>query len=225
MQRHDLRRNVGKDDPDIAAKEIVHGGRDAAVGHVQDIEPAGAPLEQLGRDVGDRADAARAVRQLAWISLGIGDQLLDRVDWQRRGDRDRGRGGRHDRGRADVFQRIVGAIVAALAQHQRAGAADQQKVAVGRLLRHVVEANRRAAAGTVLDDDGAERGLDPVRPDAADYVMHPASRGRHHEMNLLGRITGLSAAREWRQEAGDRRGSARYEIAPAHDDLQFISQF
>src|SRR5215510_16459742 len=111
MQRHDLRGDVREDDGDLTAEEVVHGWRNAAIGNVQNVEPAGALLEQLRRNVSYGADAARAVGQSARIGRGIGDQLVDRADRERRVDRDRGRGGGHDRHRADVLERVVGAIV------------------------------------------------------------------------------------------------------------------
>src|SRR4051794_29440524 len=71
MQFDHLRGDVGKDDADLSAEQIVHRRRNAAIRHVQDIESAGALLEQLGGDVGDGADSARAIRQLAGMSFYV----------------------------------------------------------------------------------------------------------------------------------------------------------
>ena len=61
---------------DMAAGEIGDAGRRALVGNVHDVGRADQLLEQLARQIGQRAGAGRAVGQLARIGLGVGDQLL-----------------------------------------------------------------------------------------------------------------------------------------------------
>src|SRR5215216_493896 len=56
VQRNHLRGDVGENDGDLSAQEVVHRRRHASVGYMQDVE-AGALLEQFRCDVGDRADA------------------------------------------------------------------------------------------------------------------------------------------------------------------------
>ena len=63
----------------LATEQIGERGRRALVGNVCDLQPAGALLEKLGREVRSRAVALRSVVQLAGIRLGIGNQLLDAV--------------------------------------------------------------------------------------------------------------------------------------------------
>ncbi len=57
---------------DVAGDEIGHRGRVAAVGHAHDVD-AGALLERLTDDL--PGAVADAVRQLAGIGFGVGDEL------------------------------------------------------------------------------------------------------------------------------------------------------
>src|SRR5262245_61790163 len=61
MKGHDLRGDVRENDLDLSAKEIVHGRSDAAIRHVEHVKAAGLLLEQLRRDMRNRADAAGAI--------------------------------------------------------------------------------------------------------------------------------------------------------------------
>ena len=214
--------DVREDHLDLAAEQVVHRRPDAAIGHMQHVEAAGLLLEQLRRDVGDGADAAGAVAELAGVGLQVGDQLLHRLHRQRRIDRDRGRGGGEDRDRRDLLERVIGLVVGAFAQDQRAGRADQQRVAVGGLLRHVVERDRRAAAGAVLDHDIAERATRArsaqMRPMTS--CTPPAEVGTIRWIGLLGkdalRARRVTASR-WRR--GRRPGNRAVASACFHPVL------
>ena len=75
MEIENLRGGVGREHRDLPADQVGDALADALVGHVHDVETAGAQLEQLAREVGDRAVASRAIGQLARIGLGVIDQL------------------------------------------------------------------------------------------------------------------------------------------------------
>ena len=143
---------------------------------------AGEPLEQLARHVGDRTVAGRAVAQFAGIGLGVGDQFLKRMHRQSRVDDDGGRAEREHRHAGKALHRIVGRLRhRGRRQHLRGGAAEQDAVAVGLRMRHVVGADDAAAAAAVVDDDGAEDGLHPLGPKPADDIVHTRRHRRDDE--------------------------------------------
>ena len=57
-------------------QQVVERVGAAAVGHVQDVD-AGAVLQHLDAQLRRRAEAGRAVGQLARVLLGVLDQLLE----------------------------------------------------------------------------------------------------------------------------------------------------
>src|SRR5215468_10404251 len=65
-------------------------------------------------------------------------------------------------------------------------------------MRDVVGADRTGAAAAVVDDDGAELWLDPLRPDAADDVVHAGRNRRDDEPD---RADGIALLRPRRHDA------------------------
>src|SRR5215813_3405601 len=62
-------------------------------------------------------------------------------------------------------------------------------------MRHIVGPDRTGAAAAVVDDDGAELRLDPLRPDAADDVVHAGRNRRDDEPHGAERIKVLGPRR------------------------------
>src|SRR5712675_1442142 len=83
---------------------------------------------------------------------------------------------------------------------------------------HVIETDGGAAAGTVFNDDRAERRFYAIGPDAPDHVMHAARGRRHDEVNLL-RRKGLRPCRKGCEARQLGCGTAENKIAPSHDVL------
>ena len=151
-----------------ARDRVGHGRRDAAIGHMDEID-AGVLGEQHAEQMPAGADALRAVAQPLGPGLGERDKL---------GDRFRRARGRHDqdvverdqrRDRLEVLDRIELQIgVERRVDGMRAGVAHHQQIAVRR---RVLDRHRRHVAGgarAVLDDDGLLGALgDLVAPRAA----------------------------------------------------------
>ena len=112
-----------------AAHDVGQVG--AAIGDVLHLD-AGEMAEQLARHVLRRADARRAVAELAGIGLGVGDQVGDRLHRQVVVDEeDRGHGERR-RDRRQVLQRIERQGLQAGQDGDGGVARPHQRVAVGR---------------------------------------------------------------------------------------------
>jgi hypothetical protein len=112
----------------------------AAIGNVLHLD-AGQDTEELTRDVLRRADAGRAVGELAGIGLGIGDQVGHRLYRQVVVDHEDGRHRERGRDRREVADRIEGhvcrlgrMVIAALPDHIK-------RVAVGGRLGDTVGAD------------------------------------------------------------------------------------
>ena len=145
---------------------------------------AGELLEQFAGEVAHRAGAGRAVGQLARIGLGVGDELLERLRRHRGVNDDRGGRDREQRDRHKVLDRIVRHLRHGhRVEHHRAGAAENERVAVGRRARDLGGRDGAGGAALVLDVDGAEQVLHPVGPLPADHVVHAAGRERHHQLD------------------------------------------
>src|SRR5215468_4649511 len=69
-------------------------------------------------------------------------------------------------------------------------------------MRDIVGPDRTGAAAAVVDDDGAELRLDPLRPDAADDVVHAGRNRRDDEPD---RADGIALLRPRRRRCGHRR--------------------
>ena len=80
----------------------------------------------------------------------------------------------------------------------------QQRVAVGRRLRHDVGADQRARAGAVLDHDGLlERRGQAIADGARQHVGERAGRIRHDEAQRPGRI--ILRLRREREQRGNQQ--------------------
>ena len=92
--------------------------------------------------------------------------------------------------RCEILARIVaGILVERGADRQRAGVAQQQRVAVGIALGDRLGADRAAGAGTVVDHDFlAEHVADLVGDGAADDRGAAAGRERNHQRDGAGGI-------------------------------------
>ena len=202
MHFEHLRRDAGGKHRQMPAVEIRKSGVRALIWHMHDVGQARELLEQLGAQMRRRARARRAVGELAGIDLGVGDQLLQRVDGQacvhhERRDRHRGDGDWRE-----ILDRIVG-----LRAHDHgtddklAGGAGEQRVAVRLGARDRGGRDDPATAALVLDDTVAELRLDLLGPQARDHVHHAAGRARHDQPDRLFRVSALRACGE-RSEHG-----------------------
>ncbi len=148
--------------------------------------------EQLARHVLRRADAGRAVGELAGIGLGVGDQVGDRlhrqvvVDQEDRGHRER------RRDRRQVLQRIERQRLQAGQDGDGGIARPHQRVAVGGGLGDLVGADGARIAGDVLDDHRLAPGLGEfLREHAAGDVGGAAGGEAHDQPHRLLRPRGL----------------------------------
>jgi len=99
-------------------------------------------------------DALHAERELARIGLGVGDELVDRLHAQAWPHDQQHRLEHGDQQRPEVAARVeVGLRLEKLGHHDRRGWGEQQRIAIGRSLRHLRSADPHAATGLVLDDE------------------------------------------------------------------------
>ena len=92
---------------DMAADQVLHGGRGSAVGHVLDVG-AGRELEQLHGKMMRGATSRRGVVDLARMGLQVVDELLAEVAGQGGVDRKRHEGIDEVYDRSEVGDRVVG---------------------------------------------------------------------------------------------------------------------
>ena len=94
-------------EPDFGAagQHVGDALRHLAVGHVLHLD-AGHVAEQHGGEMRARADADRAVVQLAGIGLGVGDHVLDRLERRLHRDREHLLRGGHQHDRLEARDRI-----------------------------------------------------------------------------------------------------------------------
>ncbi len=198
----------------IAGDDVLNGQRAAAIGHV-DHGDAGGRLEQFGGQVRHRPVPARAIAELSGIGLGVGDQVGHRVERQRRIDHqdDRALGIRRDRRKA--FQRVVARVlVDQRRDHLAAGAAHQQRVAVGIAVGDVAGAERVAGAAAVLDEELLAQGrAEIVGHDPGDEIDGPRGNRGHDDLHRPVRI-GLRAQRQRAAKEQQRRGGRAQPRAP-----------
>ena len=127
--------------------------RAALVGDVLDVD-AGCRLEHLAGQVTRRADACRAVVELARHLLCERHQFGEIADRLRRMDDDGDRRHRDHRDRREVAQRIVGQLlVKRRIDRMRADRRHEQRLAVRRGLGDGIGPKRTAGSSAVVDDD------------------------------------------------------------------------
>src|SRR5450631_4190865 len=98
------------------------------------------------------AFAGRGVIELARLRLGERDQLLHVVRGQRRVDQNDERAGGDEPDRREVLARVVADVwIKRRIDGERSGAAEPERVAVGRGLGDLAGAERAAGAAVVFD--------------------------------------------------------------------------
>ena len=138
---------------------------------------------------------AEPYESLPAIRLGVLDELLQRVDRQRRRDDQHVRRAAHHRDRREILDRVVGQLAHRRIGAVRADVADHQRVAVGRGARDRERADDAAAAALVLDDDRLpERAPEPVGDRAGDEIDAAARLHRRDDLDRPVRIGGLAEA-------------------------------
>ena len=195
---------------DAAAEQVLRRGLRAAIGHVHDVDAAG-DLQELARQVMQRADAAGAEVQLARLRLRERDVFLEVRDRQILVDQHHQRQAADDGDVAEILARVVG-----LVRHQRGvdrlrgDSGGEPRVAVGRRLRDDVRADDPAAARPVLHHERlAELRLQLIGERAGQDVR--GARGRRAGNERTGRVGQFACAAAGRtatrQEppAGSRR--------------------
>ncbi len=202
----------------LPANEIGHRRRRAFVGNVGDVE-SGLGLEQGAQEMRRRAEAG-AVVELARVGLGVGDELRDRLRRHVGPDHHDVRQQRRGRDRDEVLERIdVEARIERGRDAERAGRAEQQRIAVGIGCGCGLEADGGARAGAVLDDHLlAEACRHRLAGQPRHGVDRPARRERHDHLDRLVRI-GLGArtcrdAGAERETGGEQRPSADHGCLP-----------
>ena len=171
--------------------------------------PAGE-LEQFHAEMQRAAHPAGAVLDIAGLGFGQRNELLDRFDRQLRVDRERVRARSEQRDRREGLQRVDGQLVKRRIDRMRDGD-DQQRVAVGRRLRHQFGADDAAGAGLVLDDELLAEPLAEAAQldDARQDVVQPARRERHDHPHRLVRRVVLRRDRRERRETVQAAISSR----------------
>ncbi len=105
----------------VASDHVLHGRRDAAIGHMLDLH-AGGLVEQLAHEMEHRPHARTAVGQLIRMGLGIGDQLLHRVHRQRGMDRETCHGLYCCNKRGEILDRVIRQALHQIgSRHMRSG--------------------------------------------------------------------------------------------------------
>jgi hypothetical protein len=167
-------------------KRSLRAGPRAAIRNVGGLDP-GDRVEQLGRDVHRGARPRRSVAHRS--AFGLSEQVSEARDFRLRADHEeRGHhADEHDGG--ERLDRIVTELRAQRgAQHVRAEARLQQRLAVGRGFRHQLGADDATRAAAVFDDDlGVETRRQFVRDGAGHEIDRPAGREWHHEPDLISR--------------------------------------
>ncbi len=202
---------------DLAAEQVVVGGRAALVRDVRNVG-AGALLEHLEGQVLERADATRAVAQFAGRGFGGGQQLLQGLVFRIGAHHQRlGHAGHvHDRRQ---FARVVaGVAVQVGCRCQRAAGPEQQGVAVRRRSGRGAAAHRAAGAAPVVHDQR-------LAPDARQLLaQHPrqhvaalAGGEGHDDGHRLGGVAGRALLRPAERgcQCGQRHSGQRLDQGSA----------
>ena len=184
LLRGDLR--ADEEELDAAGEHIGHHLGHALVLHADDID-AGHRLHQLRRNVARRADAGRAVVELARVLARIGDERLHRLVWRiRRHDQRLAVVLRRERDVREVAHRIEGHVVVERRRIDVRRRREEPGVAICRSFCHVGRADDAAGAGAVLDHERlAEIHFRRQHPD--DQVRRSARWGGHDDADRLSR--------------------------------------
>jgi hypothetical protein len=192
-------RQTGKHRLRLAAEQVGEGRRDAAIGDVQH-ERADLLLEQLHRQMRQRARPSRAVVDPSRVLAHVVDELRKGLDRQRAVDDQHVRRGPDHADRREVLDRVVADIARRRCRAVRCDIALHQRIAVRCGPRGRLAGDHPAATALVLDHE-----LLPDQPapslgdDARDHVVAAAGRNRNDVADRLGGI-GLGARRPGQQQ-------------------------
>jgi len=213
----DGRSKRGEQDVHLPAEQIRQCRSITAIRDVDQID-ASHHFEQFAREMASAPDTGRRHVDLAWIGLGIGNELGDR----------RGRNGwidHQDEGTAgDACDRcdVADEIEPETAVERRVGgirrSRQEQSISVGRRIHDRLRGDVRSSARPVLDDEGlAEPLRQPLSNQPRDDVV-PAGRGKADDKaHRPGRI-GLRPRDPRHRGAG---GSARCQM----EELSSVGKF
>ena len=165
----------------------------------------------------DRPHACGSEIDLARVGPGIGDQFGDRVGGERRMHRQYAGCVADQADRREALARVVaGILVERRTDRQRAGIAEQDRVAIGLALGDRLGADRTASARTVVDHDALAQQLAHLVGDhPANDRRGAARRERNHQCDgparkvLRPRLPGAGQAEQ------NRRG-AEPDLADTH---------
>jgi len=191
LRRTESGRHGREGDLDLLAEQAQHDVGRALVGDM-DVVDAGGEAERLGRQVGEAADAARTVVQLAGIGLGERDELGDRLGRRRRRHHHQRRDARQHGDRHEVLLGVVVELpVEELVLHVAAGQ-HQQRVAVRCRARRRLGADIAGGARLVLDDELLAEPLgQPLRRLPRRHIRRAAGDERHDDAHRLVGVLGL----------------------------------
>lgn len=190
---------------DGAAHQIGHQRAAALVGNVRDVG-AGRSLEALERHVRRAADAASG--HVDRLLLRQRDQFRQRLGLDLVVEDDAVRHVAGQRHRREVLERIVGKVrLHEGIDGERPVRADEQRVAVGRRVRHEFGADAAAGAAAVVDHNRlAERARNAFADDAADDVGVAAGGERHDQVDRPVGIGGEGGARQQARGRAEAEG-------------------
>ena len=155
-----------------------------------------------------RAHARRTVAQLPGAAARERDQLLHRTRRQRRVHDQRQHEARDLRHPPEIAKRIDRRVRAQALDRSQARCGQQQRVAVGRLLRDILPCDQAAGAGPVVDDHLLADGLaDRRRDQARDQIVRTAGRRADDQPH---RLCGKTLC-ERDQRRSERAGGKRSE--------------
>ena len=208
LDQRDRGRQRGEIDRDVPADQVGQRRRRTLVGNVGQLH-ARHRGEQFGAEMDAAADARGRIIQLAGIALGERDQLGDRFRRNGGVHQHDQRAGRDQADRREILARVVADIrIERRIDRVRAGAAEAERVAVGRGLRDLARRDRAARAALVLDHDLlAERLAHLLGDDARHHVVAAAGRIRDDQRDRPRRIVLRGGARRCEQgeaESGNK---------------------
>jgi hypothetical protein len=123
------------------------------VGNMQDVD-AGHGAHRFHGEMLVRSRSGRSIGNLAWLRPGEGDELLDRIRRERRMRKQHERPARHVDDRREVVDRVVRQLrIERRRMREACIRPEEQRVTVGRRLRHEVRADGAGSASAVLDED------------------------------------------------------------------------
>ena len=148
---------------------------------------AGALLEHLDAELVLAAVAARSVGERRLCLARILDELRKGVHRERRIDREEELVGRHARDRHQVPEWIEAHLgIDVRVDGDQAVGTEQQGVAIGRRLRHLVAGDVAVGAGAVFHHHRLAQALgELLRQQAGGDVGGAARRDRHHDLDRI----------------------------------------